>query len=161
MASSVDIEEYLQSDKARIRMAAAWNAAPREGTRWQVTKAAPWSTVLWFGNRYEPESPWILRGRASLVCYVRPAGEGFIVTDLGTCVRSLRFRTAIDPIRIDELVRGVLGPDPYFIDGPWLCLNNELGQIRSVSVDKLPDAICRVMLASWRVANCQVTASHA
>ena len=72
--------------------------------------------------------------------YYRPEGDRYVVTDLGEGVRALRLRTG-QPIE---------GWQSWF-DG---IVDSTAGVIRKqdVRADQLPDAICRVMLASLRVA---------
>lgn len=75
--------------------------------------------------------------------YYRPDGDRFVVTDLGEGVRALRLKKG------DVLVR-----HPYIPDGTNYTdvHSGVLVADPEPSAPGLPDAICRVMLASLRVA---------
>lgn len=70
--------------------------------------------------------------------YYRPDGDRYIVTDLGEGVRALRLRTG-------DVTQPAFEPR-----GCWQ-YGDILGADKVTGAD-LPDAICRVMLASLRVA---------
>lgn len=81
---------------------------------------------------------WTRLSTDGICCYFRPDGERFIVTDLGEGVRALRLRTG-------DVTQPAFEPR-----GCWQ-YGDILGADKVTGAD-LPDAICRVMLASLRVA---------
>ena len=113
-----------------------------------------------------PPSPWMgvaadYGGRAialpdwrTITAYYSPEGDRYVVTDLGEGWRALRLR-GIDWHTNDEIINKVdavalplMSPEPgYETSVPWGTL-----ELRYVAAADLPDAICRVMLASLTVA---------
>lgn len=91
-----------------------------------------------------------------LSVYYRPDGDRYVVTDLGEGVRALRLRGASIQ-RLGDAISEVLGamwvanqlPPRYGITG---MVNGEIAPMSSITAADLPDALCRVMLASLRVA---------
>lgn len=98
-----------------------------------------------------------------IAAYYRPDGDRFVVTDLGEGVRALRLRTGL-PIMMsgqkrvafcnalqDRLPRRVTFDDMtlFACDKPW---SGNPMHWYSVTAADLPDALCRVMLASLMVA---------
>lgn len=83
--------------------------------------------------------------------YYRPDGDRYIVTDLGEGVRALRLRTGWIHGRAnghamqerETLASGGVG---------WVAGMSGDIELDGVKEDQLPDAVCRVMLASLRVA---------
>lgn len=134
------LHEYLQSEQARedVRaLLARWTAhhgttQSHIGASGQILHASladAWTRAeLATGKDWRP------------MAYYRPDGDRYVVTDLGEGVRALRLRTG-QPIE---------GWQSWF-DG---IVDSTAGVIRKqdVRADQLPDAICRVMLASLRVA---------
>ena len=90
-------------------------------------------------------------------CYFRSDGDRYIVTDLGEGVRALRLRTgerAYGPatgVAILEKLTLCNMEDSRGNVGALGGLAREL-ELVDVTASDLPDAICRVMLASLRVA---------
>ena len=86
---------------------------------------------------------WDDNQNKELTAYYRPDGDRFVVTDLGEGVRALRLKKG------DVLVR-----HPYIPDGTNYTdvHSGVLVADPEPSAPGLPDAICRVMLASLRVA---------
>jgi hypothetical protein len=99
-----------------------------------------------------------------LVAYYRPDGDRFIVSDLGEGVKALRLRTGF---LFDDIVRRFVsdktehfqGAFGMLMDATLLAGNWERGWVGEVAYhepivgEQLPDAICRVLLASLKVAN--------
>ena len=84
--------------------------------------------------------------------YYRPDGDRFVVTDLGEGVRALRLRTGCsqylamersDPMREDLRTSGT---------GNIWTTERGIMELDNVTAADLPEAICRVMLASLNVA---------
>ena len=81
------------------------------------------------------------------IAYYRPDGDRFVVADLGEGVKALRLRTGqlgVSQRRLSEVLNGI----PTF---GVICYGNTLCRT-DVKSAMIPDAICRVMLASLRVA---------
>lgn len=85
-----------------------------------------------------PSDVWRALQLDTVRVYYRPDGERYIVTDLGEGIKARRLRTGDMYIRALD-VRGC------FTFGDQYTLGD-------VPAPKLPDAICRVMLASLKVA---------
>ena len=109
---------------------------------------------------------WDDNQNKELTAYYRPDGDRYVVTDLGEGVRALRIRTGAKYIDILQKCRrttrhnhfyGAFGQiyDATIGAGNWE-RGSGIGALfdASTEADKanLPDAICRVMLASLRVA---------
>ena len=84
--------------------------------------------------------------------YYRPYGDRYVVTDLGEGVRALRLRTGCsqylamecsDPMREALRTSGI---------GNVWSTERGIMELDNIAAIDLPDAICRVMLASLRVA---------
>lgn len=111
-----------------------------------------------------PPSPWVgvaadYGGRAialpdwrTITAYYRPDGDRYVVTDLGEGVRALRLRTGCthyeamersDPMREALRTSGI---------GNVWSAERGLMELDNVTPFDLPDAICRVMAESLRVA---------
>lgn len=86
--------------------------------------------------------------------YYRPDGDRYVVTDLGEGVRALRLRTGICMLTFPQ-VREVFERTPEMPGvhfGADSALYATEGDKASVTAAEVPDALCRVMLASLRVA---------
>ena len=146
------IAEYLASEQAREDVKALL-----QSVRWDSAGDAisvnPWPQQIAPRTKLHTDftiGPWIRcsiwsqdeADNYELECaaYYRPDGDRFVVTDLGEGVRALRLRTG-QPIEGWQ----------SWCDG---IVDSTAGVIRKqdVKADQLPDAICRVMLASLRVA---------
>lgn len=108
---------------------------------WTLEALDAWTQVLLVSRRVDN-----LGWKTVANVYYRPDSDRFIVSDLGEGVKALRLRTGqrdIDLDIIDRIVRGV--------DGPILLTE----QVTRSTCDKmdLAECICRVLLASHRVAN--------
>ena len=142
------LHEYLMSEQAREdvrRIIAHGEMHGKQPHRFLcVTKHLAWSVVT---MSVEGES---------LQAFYRPDGDRYIVTDLGEGVRALRLKGCAGGDANGKL-REVLGrmwrenffPVSYAISE---LINGEIGTPYRVSATDLPDALCRVMLASLRVA---------
>lgn len=104
-----------------------------------------------------------------VTAYYRPDGERFVVTDMGEGVRALRLRTGAKYIDILQKCRrttrhnhfyGAFGQicDATIGAGNWE-RGSGIGALFDASTEadraNLPDAICRVMLASLKVSEVQ------
>ncbi len=155
--SQRSIECYLQSDRAREHIGllisescgylrvghGTWNAMSKEGA---------WDSVLYHHN--ESGKDWTI--------YFRPESDHFIVTDLGEGMRALRMRSGKINPGVDSVPGGVDSDGVSWGEGPgpeggdcFVCEEARVDgrQMRGSYVKSLPDAICRVLLASYRVAN--------
>ena len=91
--------------------------------------------------------------------YYRPDGDRYVVTDLGEGVRALRLKGCalldikpkVDEVLMQMYQAGLLHPN-Y---GPAALIQGEIGTIGNVTAADLPDALCRVMLASLKVSEVQ------
>ena len=127
------LDRYLETEQARedVRVAVHAMATSKTSTfcggledHWiESTHLEAWLRVAYFR----------FGGKDFLVsAYYRPDGDRYVVTDLGEGVRALRLRT------------GSLSPKTK--SGYWNLITQH------TNAADLPDAICRVMLASLRVA---------
>ena len=127
------LAEYLASEQARpeVRQAIVHGIADAPERMISTGTMGAWSVVQ------------VTVHGESVSAYYRPDGDRYVryvVTDLGEGVRALRLRTG-QPLD---------GWQNWF-DG---IVDSTAGVIRKqdVRADQLPDALCRVMLASLRVA---------
>lgn len=160
----MNFEEYMKSEQARTDVRALLAKNPDPGgsqARWHATKEPlllswlegpnqAWRDVAVFG----PDTSFL-----SARCYYRPDGDRFIVSDLGEGVKAhaLRFGTCdtlakkYDSTPIASAV-GCWEQGVMLVDGAiWPKENLPFRQ--GIKPEQLPDAICRVLLASYRVAN--------
>ena len=140
------LAEYLASEQAR------------EDVRLVVAK--PHDVLRYSGNG----GPWLERTTLKawtrlgiegadqyITAYYRPDGDRYVVTDMGEGVRALRLRTGWIHGRAnghamqerETLASGGVG---------WVAGMSGDIELDGVKEDQLPDAVCRVMLASLRVA---------
>ena len=160
------IADYLQTPQAREDVGELLNGDKRavcineiDDSGWVKDEAWAW-TSLWL---------WDDAQRREVVAYYRPDGDRFVVTDLGEGVRALRLRTGAKYIDILQKCRrtqradhfyGVFGQiyDATIGAGNWE-RGSGIGALFDASTEaeqaNLPDAICRVMLASLKVAEVQ------
>jgi len=92
--------------------------------------------------------------------YYRPDGDRYVVTDMGEGVRALRLRTGYsqylamecsDPMREALRTSGI---------GNVWSTERGIMELDNITAIDLPDAICRVMLASLRVAGVGLTTNE-
>ena len=141
------LAEYLASEQAR------------EDVRLVVAK--PHDVLRYSGNG----GPWLERTTLKawtrlgiegadqyITAYYRPDGDRYVVTDMGEGVRALRLRTGCsqylamersDPMREALRTSGI---------GNVWSTERGIMELDNITDVDLPDAICRVMLASLRVA---------
>lgn len=157
----MDIESYLKSELARDAVGKLTSLYPdqtRMNTladfrgQWGMQTAGAWRVVGIWGDICEP---------ALVSVYYRPDGERFIVSDLGEGVKSLRLRLGrIDVLGLtatmDDIPQVVCwAMQDAFVSDVLECdeaLTSGQRMPQSLIAD-LPDAICRVMLASYKVSH--------
>lgn len=90
------------------------------------------------------------------MAYFRPEGGRFVVTDLGEGVRELRLRTGMNP-RLAMHEASLIAPADVqkYPHLGWFSVVGSV-ELLAVSEANLPDALCRVMLASINVAGVRV-----
>lgn len=95
---------------------------------------------------------WLIGERERLAAYYRPDGDRFVVTDLGEGVRALRLRTG--SVSHTYAMPGLPSLRGTKIkDGCVIAWHGDLYRGDDcISAPDLPDAICRVMLASLMVS---------
>ena len=151
------LAEYLASEQAREDVRVAVNAMATSKTstfcggledHWiESTHLEAWLRVAYFR----------FGGKAFLVsAYYRPDGDRYVVTDLGEGVRALRLKGAalreIKP-RVDAVMTAMWQEQTEFVAHfPAALIEGEIGTVNHPKAESLPDAICRVLLASLRVA---------
>lgn len=134
------LSEYLQSEQAREDVRELFDSDKPSLPVMSIEdlclvrdEVGAWrSVMIWDDNQHK-----------ELTAYYRPDGDRYVVTDLGEGVRALRLRTG-----------DVLARHPYIPDGTNYT-NTHSGVLVAdpePSAPELPDALCRVMLASLRVA---------
>ena len=148
------LADHLQTPQAREDVrhmlscgvpSAQWFSATK--TRISEFKLGAWIRILITAERHSISA-----------CY-RPDGDRFVVTDLGEGVRALRLKGCalldikpkVDEVLMQMYQAGLLHPN-Y---GPAALIQGEIGTIGNVTAADLPDAICRVMLASLKVSEVQ------
>ena len=141
------LAEYLASEQARedVRLVVA---KPHDVLRYSGN-CGPWleRTTLKAWTRLGIEG-----ADQYITAYYRPDGDRYVVTDLGEGVRALRLRTGWIHGRAnghamqerETLASGGVG---------WVAGMSGDIELDGVKEDQLPDALCRVMRASLRVAN--------
>lgn len=157
------IPDYLKSEQAREDVGRAIRElATCDGLAYGIDFGWMRAGIIGAWRRVAVEEG---RGdeRISITAYYRPDGDRFVVTDLGEGVRALRLRTGL-PIMMsgqkrvafcnalqDRLPRRVTFDDMtlFACDKPW---SGNPMHWYSVTAPDLPDALCRVMLASLMVA---------
>jgi hypothetical protein len=147
------LAEYLTSEQAREDVRALLTLTAKTTDRLQK-RIGP---AMWLER--EQIQTWtevtaVYHDEQKISAYYRPDGDRFVVTDLGEGVRALRLRTGsvsytyemrciplgLQGARIkDGCVMADHG-DPYRADD-------------CIAAADLPDALCRVMLASLKVAS--------
>jgi hypothetical protein len=166
------LHDYLQSEQAREDVRALLADYPAREVR--LSNGGTWHKPAGKASRaieglgvdtnlsLRREQAWHCVGMAQrdnellgammpiLTAYYRPDGDRFTVTDLGEGVRALRLRTgflhsvAVEAARVSRI--GLEGP------GEWRMGGDADIEIYGVTSANLPDAICRVMLASLKVS---------
>lgn len=135
------LAEYLASPQARENVRAAIGAL---AANYRVTLPALGAEMRTF-----PDGAWSkveivqVLSDERLRAYYRPDGEFFVVSDLGEGVKAYRLRTG--EVQTEH--------GRNWFNGRVMCNHGVIEPARSpVAVEDLPDAICRVMLASHRIA---------
>ena len=131
-----DVRELLASDKPQLPVLSM------EDLCWVLDEVGAWRRVLIWDDAQNKE----------LTANYRPDGDRFVVTDLGEGVRALRLRTGCsqylamersDPMREDLRASST---------GNIWTTERGIMELDNVTAADLPEAICRVMLASLNVA---------
>lgn len=139
------VERYLQSKKARVDIAKLRSDFAR------CVKGTASTNACYM--EYEQDGAWEaldMRAALCLTVYVRPCEDRFIVSDLGEGVRALRIRSGrVYPWEVGHRF-SFKSLDVHF-SGDAI----ELDEVRC-RVDELPEAITRVLLACYRVANLEI-----
>ena len=134
------LAEYLASEQAREDVRQLFDG---DKPRFPVMSMEDLCLVRDEVGAWRSVMIWDDNQNKELTAYYRPDGDRYVVTDLGEGVRALRLRTG-------DLYRRSGGPEECrAIRGVWF--GDALGTTNVTAAD-LPDAICRVMLASLRVA---------
>jgi hypothetical protein len=143
------LPDYLQSARARedVSRALTSGKVERDGLLLEVAPCGKWTEIA------------VLVGRESAHAYFIEQGEKFFVTDWGEGARLFGIRqgvvdvvAAFDLEWADPAVRGA-----YFEENGYQVICTEAvvsgERMKSSWIADLPDALCRVLLASHRVAN--------
>ena len=132
-----DVRELLASDKPQLPVLSM------EDLCWVLDEVGAWRRVLIWDDAQNKE----------LTANYRPDGDRFVVTDLGegvraACLRGLDLANTEHFDRLNALGRTL--DDDFRQTAPlgWI-------ELRDVKPADLPDALCRVMLASLKVAEVQ------
>jgi hypothetical protein len=136
------IAEYLTSPQAREDVRALLASGARPGRVQNRIGPTAWLEIELVG--VWTQVTYVFHDEVEVNIYYRLDGDRFIVSDLGEGAKAQRLRTGI-LFCLD--VRN-------WVDGIVRCSEGMIFPFRGpTKPDDLPDAICRVMLASWRVAN--------
>lgn len=158
------LHDYLQSEQARSDVRELLDSCDGAENSWAdktVEGGFHWMT--------EDAGAWWrvgLEDSHAHNVYYRPDGNRYIVTDLGEGVRALRLRTGVGFVDLLQKCRrskeanhfyGLFGQihDATIGAGNWergLAIGALLDVGTYADESNLPDAICRVMLASLRAA---------
>lgn len=93
---------------------------------------------------------WDDNQNKELTAYYRPDGDRYVVTDLGDGVRALRLRTGV--LHSRAAAEAAKARQGICRDQEWTMGGTADLELEGFKPEQLPDAICRVMLASLRVA---------
>lgn len=93
---------------------------------------------------------WDDNQNKELTAYYRPDGDRYVVTDLGEGVRALRLRTGV--LHSRAAAEAAKARQGICRDQEWTMGGTADLELEGFKPEQLPDAICRVMLASLRVA---------
>ena len=160
------LAEYLASEQAREDVRQLFDG---DKPRFPVMSMEDLCLVRDEVGAWRSVMIWDDNQNKELTAYYRPDGDRYVVTDLGEGVRALRIRTGAKYIDILQKCRrttrhnhfyGAFGQiyDATIGAGNWE-RGSGIGALfdASTEADKanLPDAICRVMLASLKVAEVQ------
>jgi hypothetical protein len=158
------LAEYLASEQAREDVRARINAAlgtadepwtlkvPGVGELAIAGTCGPFMKLVIWKKTDEDADDEDAEYIQLCAAYYRPDGDRYVVTDLGEGVRALRLRTGCthhkamersDPMREALRTSGI---------GNVWSAERGIMELDSVTPFDLPSAICRVMLASMRVA---------
>lgn len=85
-----------------------------------------------------------------VTAYYRPDGDRYVVTDMGEGVRALRLRTGV--LHSRAAAEAAKARQGICRDQEWTMGGTADLELEGFKPEQLPDAICRVMLASLRVA---------
>ena len=111
---------------------------------WNLGSDGAWKTVIYHSNATQQDH----------TAYYRPDGDRYVVTDLGEGVRALRLRTGESAYGPATGVAMLEKLKLYDAEHPRNALGGMAHELELIGVQQadLPDAICRVMLASLKVA---------
>ena len=140
------LSDYLQSEQAREDVRELFDSDKPSLPVMSIEdlclvrdEVGAWRSVMIWDDNQNKE----------LTAYYRPDGDRYVVTDMGEGVRALMLRTGNlntdAPLVVSEIRRAGAGE--------W----GHLVAALVTSAADLPDAICRVMLASLRVAGVGVS----
>lgn len=164
----MDIETYLKSEQARQDVQAALDrhraGTDKTAARWTIAsgvisdKSNPWLMAFCMsadssdGAKIDDEPIIVYPTHEAVAIYFRQEGGLFFVNDLGGGWRAHRLHTG----RVDweEEIIAKCNHDPHIVsvqDGPL----STAGDCETVATDAadLPAAICRVMLASYKIGS--------
>jgi len=132
-----DVRELLASDKPQLPVLSM------EDLCWVLDEVGAWRRVLIWDDAQNKE----------LTANYRPDGDRFVVTDLGegvrtACLRGLDLANAEHFERLNALGRTLDADFRQTAPLGWI-------ELRDITAADLPDAICRVMLASLKVSEVQ------
>jgi hypothetical protein len=145
-ASMQNLVEYLASERARedVRLLIHGSVGylrVGHGT-WNLGSDGVWNTAIYHANTT----------RQDHTVYYRLDGERYVVTDLGEGVWVLRLRTGkLDQPDVEVIQPGTRGVALYNNEIMYSDEATPTGGVRFSVILDLPDAICKVMLASLRV----------
>lgn len=149
----MNFEEYLKSEQARSTIAKLIEVYPDQTimntmaefhVQWELADAGAWRRVAVYGSRGALEPPLA-------TVYYRPEGDRFVVSDLGDVIRAFELRTGL--LRYSQGTVEALRVAGGYYCGPGYRIETSTVPVFMLKADQLPNAICRVLLASYRVAN--------
>ena len=158
-----ELETYLQSEEAvaALREMLARCPGGHDSPEWDFYLSAPAEGLrAWWEVRPQPD---VTRDNdppfdRMPVAYFRPDGDRYIVSDLGEAVRALRLRTRLTPHEADVAASRVLmtmrNAPRWWV--PNTCVGSAIEIPHGVPAADLPRALCRVLLAAYRVANLEI-----
>ena len=147
------LAEYLASEQAREDVRQLFDG---DKPRFPVMSMEDLCLVRDEVGAWRSVMIWDDNQNKELTAYYRPDGDRYVVTDLGEGVRALRLKGValldIKP-RVDAVMMAMWQEQTEFVAHyPAALIHGEVGTVNHPKAESLPDAICRVMLASLRVA---------
>ncbi len=134
----INLDEYLQTSEARTDCNFLGAAARLPLTHWKAHAVGEWTEVYLHAADIENKL-------GCLRVFYRQVDTCFVVSDLGEGLLAYQIRTGNMNPPVEEIVQVIRNAGA----GQW---GHLVAALRLISSIELPYAICKVMLASYRVS---------